>query len=102
MASKNTVSPAEPPSADVNLLKVFCQHPKLDNSKQSWNINLEEQKLAVTHAHHLGAHFHRNSSNDIEFVRAVTPSARLPRKLDGAVKRGLASLLRRFPVSSRS
>jgi formate hydrogenlyase transcriptional activator len=51
---------------------VFCQHPKLDNSKQSWNINLEEQKLAVTHAHHLGAHFHRNSSNDIEFVRAVT------------------------------
>ncbi len=74
MASQMIVSPAVPPSADANPLRVFCRYPKLDNSKQSWigvNIDLEEQKLAVTRVH-VRAHFHRDSSNNIEFVGAMT------------------------------
>jgi PAS domain S-box-containing protein len=74
MASQMIVSPAEPPSADANPSKVFCRYPKLDCSKQSWigvNIDLEEQKLAVTHVH-VRAHALRDSSGNIEFVGAAT------------------------------
>ena len=74
MASQMIVSPAVPPSADANPSKMFCRYPKLDCSKQSWigvNIDLEEQKLAVTHVH-VRAHALRDSSGNIEFVGAMT------------------------------
>ena len=49
MASQKIVFPAVPPSANANPLKMFCQYPKLDNSKQSWigmNLDLEESETS--------------------------------------------------------
>ncbi len=46
MASQNIVFPGEPPSAKANPSKVWCLYPKLDYSKQSVNLDLEERKLA--------------------------------------------------------